>query len=134
MKHLHPSFFQKMINYFDKYLAKIEDFLTAFSAFAIFFLMITATIQIVSRKILNLPIPGYIDFAEQSIAIFAFISIAYCQRLGGHVRMEIFLSASYGSSRNQQLADHLREHGDQRLNLLLGEGPPSGLSQRMRTH
>lgn len=99
MKHLHPSFFQKMINYFDKYLAKIEDFLTAFSAFAIFFLMITATIQIVSRKILNLPIPGYIDFAEQSIAIFAFISIAYCQRLGGHVRMEIFLSALKGRSK-----------------------------------
>jgi TRAP-type C4-dicarboxylate transport system permease small subunit len=88
-----------MINYFDKSLAKVENFLTAFSAFAIFFLMITATVQIISRKILNLPIPGYIDFAEQSIAIFAFISIAYCQRLGGHVRMEIFLSALKGRSK-----------------------------------
>lgn len=88
-----------MINLFDKYLAKIEDFLTAFAAFAIFFLMITATVQIISRKILNLPIPGYIDFAEQSIAIFAFIGIAYCQRLGGHVRMEIFLSALKGRSK-----------------------------------
>lgn len=88
-----------MINTFDKFLAKFEDFLTSFSAFAIFFLMITATIQIVSRKLLNLPIPGYIDFAEQSIAIFAFIGIAYCQRLGGHVRMEIFLSAIKGRSK-----------------------------------
>jgi len=88
-----------MINLFDKYLAKIEDFLTTFAAFAIFFLMITATVQIISRKILNLPIPGYIDFAEQSIAIFAFIGIAYCQRLGGHVRMEIFLSALKGRSK-----------------------------------
>ena len=58
--------------------------------------MITATVQIISRKVLNMPIPGYIDFAEQSIAIFAFIAIAYCQRLGGHVRMEIFLSALNG--------------------------------------
>ena len=81
-----------MINTFDKFLEKIEDFLTSFSALAIFILMLTATVQIVSRKILNMPIPGYIDFAEQSIAIFAFIAIAYCQRLGGHVRMEIFLS------------------------------------------
>jgi TRAP-type C4-dicarboxylate transport system permease small subunit len=88
-----------MINYFDKSLTKFENFLTAFSAFAIFFLMITATVQIVSRKLLNLPIPGYIDFAEQSIAIFAFIGIAYCQRLGGHVRMEIFLSALKGRSK-----------------------------------
>ena len=88
-----------MINTFDKFLEKIEDFLTSFSALAIFILMITATVQIVSRKILNMPIPGYIDFAEQSIAIFAFIGIAYCQRLGGHVRMEIFLSMLNGRSK-----------------------------------
>ena len=92
------SFFEglNMINIFDKFLEKIEDLFTAFSALAIFILMITATIQIISRKVLNMPIPGYIDFAEQSIAIFAFIAIAYCQRLGGHVRMEIFLSALNG--------------------------------------
>ena len=65
-----------MINIFDKFLEKIEDFFTAFSALAIFILMITATVQIISRKVLNMPIPGYIDFAEQSIAIFAFIAIA----------------------------------------------------------
>ena len=85
-----------MISTFDKLLEKFEDFLIAFSGIAIFILMITATIQIISRKLLNMPIPGYIDFAEQSIAIFAFIGIAYCQRLGGHVRMEIFLSALNG--------------------------------------
>ena len=61
--------------------------------------MLTAAVQVVSRKIFNLPIPGYIDIAEQSIAIFAFLSIAYCQRLGGHVRMEIFLSAMQGRSK-----------------------------------
>ena len=88
-----------MINTIDKFLEKIEDFLTSFAALAIFILMITATVQIVSRKILNMPIPGYIDFAEQSIAIFAFIAIAYCQRLGGHVRMEIFLSMLNGRSK-----------------------------------
>ncbi len=61
--------------------------------------MLTAAVQVVSRKVFNLPIPGYIDIAEQSIAIFAFLSIAYCQRLGGHVRMEIFLSAMKGRSK-----------------------------------
>ena len=77
-------------------LEKLENFLNGFSALAIFILMLTAAVQVVSRKVLNLPIPGYIDIAEQSIAIFAFLSIAYCQRLGGHVRMEIFLSAMNG--------------------------------------
>ena len=83
----------------DKILEKLENFLNGFSALAIFVLMLTAAVQVVSRKVFNLPIPGYIDIAEQSIAIFAFLSIAYCQRLGGHVRMEIFLSAMQGRSK-----------------------------------
>ena len=61
------------------------------AAAAIFLLMILAAVQVFSRKLLNLPIPGYIDFAEQSMAIFAFLGVAYCQRLGGHVRMELVL-------------------------------------------
>ena len=88
-----------IINTTDKLLIKHENFLNGFSAIAIFVLMLTAAVQVVSRKVFNLPIPGYIDIAEQSIAIFAFLSIAYCQRLGGHVRMEIFLSAMKGRSK-----------------------------------
>ena len=88
-----------IISTFDKILEKLENFLNGFSALAIFVLMLTAAVQVVSRKVFNLPIPGYIDIAEQSIAIFAFLSIAYCQRLGGHVRMEIFLSAMQGRSK-----------------------------------
>jgi TRAP-type C4-dicarboxylate transport system permease small subunit len=88
-----------IINSTDKLLIKLENFLNGFSAIAIFILMLTAAVQVVSRKVFNLPIPGYIDIAEQSIAIFAFLSIAYCQRLGGHVRMEIFLSAMKGRSK-----------------------------------
>ena len=88
-----------IINTTDKLLIKLENFLNGFSAIAIFVLLLTAAVQVVSRKVFNLPIPGYIDIAEQSIAIFAFLSIAYCQRLGGHVRMEIFLSAMKGRSK-----------------------------------
>ena len=69
-----------IINTTDKLLIKLENFLNGFSAIAIFVLMLTAAVQVVSRKVFNLPIPGYIDIAEQSIAIFAFLSIAYCQR------------------------------------------------------
>lgn len=75
----------------DRIYSRLEDALNLFAAGFIFFLMLLATVQVVSRKLLNLPIPGYIDYAEQSIAIFAFLGIAYCQRLGGHVRMELLL-------------------------------------------
>lgn len=79
------------ISAIDRTYSRLEDALNLFAAGFIFFLMLLATVQVVSRKLLNLPIPGYIDYAEQSIAIFAFLGIAYCQRLGGHVRMELLL-------------------------------------------
>ncbi len=80
----------------DRFFAGIENGMNMTAAVAIFILMILAAIQVVGRKLFNLPIPGYIDYAEQSMAIFAFLGVAYCQRLGGHVRMELVLDRFRG--------------------------------------
>tara|TARA_R110002049_G_scaffold30811_2_gene105347 strand:- start:5 stop:619 length:615 start_codon:yes stop_codon:yes gene_type:complete len=80
----------------DRLLTRIEDGMNLFAAGAIFLLMFLAAIQVIGRKIFNMPIPGYIDYAEQSMAIFAFLGAAYCQRLGGHVRMELVLDRFRG--------------------------------------
>jgi TRAP-type C4-dicarboxylate transport system permease small subunit len=77
----------------DRWLSKAENLLNNIAALGIFVLMLTATVQILGRKLFNLPIPGYI---EQSIALFAFMGAAYCQRLNGHVRMELVLSKLRG--------------------------------------
>jgi TRAP-type C4-dicarboxylate transport system permease small subunit len=81
---------------FDRGYSKLEDLLNGFSALAIFFVMLLGVTQVVSRKILNMPIPGYIDFIEQSMVVFAFFGIAYCQRMGGHVRMDLFMAKLNG--------------------------------------
>ena len=73
-----------------------EDILAWVSAAGIFLLMFFGTAQIVMAKIFNYPIFGYIDLVEQSIALFAFLAVAYCQRLGGHVRMELIISRFSG--------------------------------------
>jgi C4-dicarboxylate transporter, DctQ subunit len=52
--------------------------------------------QVVGRTLLNRPISGYIDFVELSMATFAFLGIAYCQREGGHVRMDMFVKMAKG--------------------------------------
>ncbi len=87
-------------------LTSIEDGMNLFAAGSIFVLMFLAAIQVIGRKLFNVPIPGYIDFAEQSIAIFAFMGAAYCQRLGGHVRMELFLE-KFGRGRFLWFAETL---------------------------
>jgi len=81
---------------FDRLYSKFEDLLNAISAIAIFSVMLLGVTQVFGRKFLNLPIPGYIDFIEQSMVVFAFFGIAYCQRLGGHVRMDLFMAKFRG--------------------------------------
>ncbi len=81
---------------FDHWYSKFEDLLNAFSAIAIFAVMLLGVSQVLGRKFFNIPIPGYIDFIEQSMVVFAFFGIAYCQRLGGHVRMDLFMAKFNG--------------------------------------
>lgn len=52
--------------------------------------------QVLGRQLFNRPISGYIDFVELSMATFAFLGIAYCQRVDGHVRMEFFVKLAKG--------------------------------------
>ena len=72
-------------------LSWIEDMMNLVAAAAIFVLMFIGVIQILGRWLFGYSIYGYIDYIEQSMAIFAFLGVAYCQRLGGHVRMDLLL-------------------------------------------
>jgi len=77
----------------DRWLSPVEDAFNLVSALAIFGLMLLGVAQIILRsKIFNSPMYGYIDLVELSMASFAFLGVAYCQRLGGHVRMEFVVS------------------------------------------
>ena len=75
----------------DQLLFRAETFLNLFAAASIFILMFLGVAQVLGRKLFDLPVYGYIDMVEQTVAIFAFLGVAYCQRLGGHVRMDLFL-------------------------------------------
>jgi len=80
------------ITTFDRWYGYIEDALNVVAAGSIMVLMVMAVIQVVGRKVFNAPIFGYIDWVEQIMILFAFIGVAYCQRHGGHVRMELIIS------------------------------------------
>lgn len=80
----------------DRRLGYAETGFNLFAAFAIFALMLLGVWQVAGRTIFNAPVRGYIDFVELAMASFAFLGIAYCQRLGGHVRMEMILKPMRG--------------------------------------
>ncbi|EAV43239.1 TRAP transporter small permease subunit [Roseibium aggregatum] len=81
---------------FDGWLAHVENAFNLFAAGSILALMLLAVLQVIGRLVFNTPVPGFIDITEQAMAIFAFAGIAYCQRVGGHIRMEIVLGKLSG--------------------------------------
>lgn len=86
-----------MLGAIDKVVSVIEDAFTYIAASFIFILMFFLTAEVLGRKLFNAPIPGAIDWVEVWMATFAFLGAAYCQRLGGHVRMEMLISRVKGS-------------------------------------
>ncbi len=83
----------------DRLLAPIERAFNLIAALFIFGLMLIGVAQVLGRKLLNMPVFGYIDLIEISMAVFAFLGIAWCERLGGHVRMDLFLARTRGRFR-----------------------------------
>jgi len=61
-----------------------------FSGIAVFIVMILTSFQIISR-VMGYPWPGYLELSELSISIFAFLGVAYAQRVDSHIRMELIV-------------------------------------------
>ena len=73
----------------DRSLSFAEDILNLIAALAVFFLMFVGVAQIAGRTLFGFAIHGYIDWIEQSSSLFAFLGIAYAQRLGSHIGMDL---------------------------------------------
>jgi len=82
----------------DRLLLKLESVLTLVGGIVIFLLVFLATANVLGRWFFSLPISGYIDWVEQSMAFFAFLGIAYTQRQGGHIRMDMLVGHLHGRS------------------------------------
>lgn len=78
----------------DRYLSYVENILNLTAALAVFFLMFVGVAQIAGRTIFNFAIYGYIDWIEQASSLFAFLGIAYVQRFGGHIGMDLTMNWS----------------------------------------
>ena len=84
------------LNRVDRALAALENAFNIVAGTLVFALMALGVAQIVARVLFASPIFGYIDIVEVSMVGFAVLSIAFVQRVGGHVRMELLLSRLKG--------------------------------------
>ena len=80
----------------DLLLSRIENGTNLLAGSLIFALMLLGVVQIVLRSLFKSPIYGYIDIVEIVMVGFAVLSIAYVQRLGGHIQMELLVAKLKG--------------------------------------
>ncbi|RFU12842.1 TRAP transporter small permease [Rhodobacteraceae bacterium W635] len=80
----------------DRQLVKLERLMALVSGLAVFGLMILAVVSVGGRNAMNQPIPGYVDWIEQAMPLIAFMGVAFTQREGGHIRMDLLVGALRG--------------------------------------
>ncbi|MCF6272943.1 MAG: TRAP transporter small permease [Rhodobacteraceae bacterium] len=85
-----------LLSRLDRRLFWLETKLALLGGLAVFSLMILAVVSVGGRNFANAPLPGYVDWIEQTMPLIAFIGVAYTQRLGGHIRMDILIGRLRG--------------------------------------
>lgn len=77
----------------DRFFDRIETPLNLIGGIFVLGLAALGVVQVIMRSLFDIPLLGYVDIIEQGTAVFAFLGLAYCQRAGEHIRMEIVLQA-----------------------------------------
>lgn len=80
----------------DRTLFRAETALALLSGLAVFSLMLLAVGSVGGRNAFNQPLPGYVDWIEQAMPLIAFMGIAFVQREGGHIRMDMLVGKLRG--------------------------------------
>ncbi|SEW02491.1 TRAP-type mannitol/chloroaromatic compound transport system, small permease component [Aliiroseovarius sediminilitoris] len=80
----------------DQRLYRLESALALVSGLAVFSLMILAVASVSGRNFFQQPLPGYVDWIEQAMPLIAFMGVAYAQRDGGHIRMDMLVGKLRG--------------------------------------
>ncbi len=70
---------------------RVENACATVAASLIGLAMVLTVAEVIGRRLFNSPLPGVIDMFDLGMAAIAFLGASQCQRVGGHVRMELVL-------------------------------------------
>jgi TRAP-type C4-dicarboxylate transport system permease small subunit len=85
-----------MLRTLDETLQRIEYATAWIGGITIFCIMVLASAEVLSRRLLNSPIPGQVDITSLSMVTFSLLCISYCYRQAGHIRMDILQKMTTG--------------------------------------
>lgn len=76
----------------DRILAALERWMNMLAGLAILGIMLLSVANILTRKLLNNPVPAFLDIMVLAVPVMAFLGLAHCQREGGHIRMDVLVT------------------------------------------
>lgn len=85
-----------LLSRLDRALLKIETLFAFFSGLAAFSLMFLAVYSVGGREFFGSPMLGYVDWIELLMPLIAIMGVAYVQRNGVHIRMDIIIGQMSG--------------------------------------
>lgn len=82
----------------DRALLKLERPLNLLAGIIVLFVVLFSVINIVGRGMFDQPFNAYFDLMGQSVPLIAFLGLSYCQREGGHIRMDLLIGRLHGQA------------------------------------
>lgn len=83
-------------HFLGRVIGRIETGLNIAGTAFIMILMVMTAGEIIGRYLFNTPIPGYVEDAELIMAGIVFLGMAYTQRKGAHIGMDIIVDKIKG--------------------------------------
>lgn len=85
-----------LLSRLDRGLLRLEWVFALISGLAVFSLMFLAVRSVGGRKFFAAPLAGYVDYIELLMPVIAILGVAFVQREGGHIRMDILIGRLKG--------------------------------------
>lgn len=85
-----------LLSRLDQGLLKLEKVFALISGLAAFSLMFLAVRSVGGREFFEAPMMGYVDWIELLMPVIAIMGVAYVQREGAHIRMDILVGQLNG--------------------------------------
>lgn len=87
----HVQLDDSLLSRCDQWLHRWESRLNLLAGIIVLLIVLFSVINIIGRGFFNQPFNAYFDLMGQSVPLIAFLGISYCQREGGHIRMDLLL-------------------------------------------
>lgn len=85
-----------LLDRLDRALQQVEYVTALVGGVTIFAVMWVGVAEIFLRKLFNSPLYGQLDLIEQTMALYTLLTISYCYRKAGHIRVDILVGHFQG--------------------------------------